>query len=397
MSLSYDSQNNKDYPFLYTPIINNYDSLDIKTLVYECERTYYKLTSNMAVHRSDRYTSVTAAYICFMVDITLSENNVNREKRAEVYSAIVNMMTKLDILDSSQNEVFISCFSILSKVATGELCPHGKWMTSNAEGNDRQIDWSFDNFLCYGDLLKYPSCRKDYLAPPSELPDPLSDAEFAAEFGKTHSDIAEFLKVISFGQVKPTSAGSPKTPPKSYTVDEETLKAFFDGQDIRHDREEKPKEYSMKYYKFLVYFLFFASAVINILSALNFFTGSSLEPHKDMIYLVYPGLEALNICLGVAAIGFAILALLSRYALYHKKALSIKAIPCFYILSGIVHLLECLAVNSIVTDTTIKIHDMEIALDIGTVPSSIVLAFGSFMLAWINYEYISKRRELFVN
>ncbi len=192
-----DSEEPKENPVLYKPIIDTSNNSDIETILSECERTYYKLISNKAVHRCDRYTDVTAAYICFMVDISLSKSNVVRETRAKIYRDIVNMMIKLDILDSAENEVFIDCFNIHSKVATGELRPHGKWMTNNAEGNDRQLDWNFDNFLCYGDLLKYPSCRKDYLAPPSELPDPLSDTEFAAEFGKTHTDIMAFVKVIS--------------------------------------------------------------------------------------------------------------------------------------------------------------------------------------------------------
>ena len=83
--------------------------------------------------------------------------------------------------------------------------------------------------------------------------------------------------------------------------------------------EKETEVYGMKWYKFLIYFSLFASAVLNAISAIMYFKGASYGDSADLVYDAFPGLQAIDVVCGMAFIGLAIMALVTRSALYWNK------------------------------------------------------------------------------
>ena len=76
-------------------------------------------------------------------------------------------------------------------------------------------------------------------------------------------------------------------------------------------------QFGMKWFKFLIYFALFASAVLNFFSAISFFTGATYgDPEViEAIYETYPALKAVDITVGVLTLGLAGLAIFTRFQL----------------------------------------------------------------------------------
>lgn len=149
--------------------------------------------------------------------------------------------------------------------------------------------------------------------------------------------------------------------------------------------------YPMKWFKFLIYFLLFFSAVMNAAVAVSYFQGLLyINPYTgeniaDLVYNEWPTLQTLDILMGLFAIASAIFAVVVRFRLsgYYKDA--VNYVFAFYLISAVVNLLYAIAVFAIIG------ADSEVA-DLSSTFTGFAVQLA---IAFANKTYFAKRKDLF--
>ena len=144
----------------------------------------------------------------------------------------------------------------------------------------------------------------------------------------------------------------------------------------------------MAWYKFLIYFALFAGAVINAISGIMYLTGSIYESTAgvpaSLVYVFYGSLKIVDVIYGIAAIGLAVIAVLTRMKLAAYSADGPKLVLALYALGVIVSVVYALLVSMITKQNGFT----------GSVLISIVV---SVIMIFANKAYFDKRAHLFVN
>ena len=143
----------------------------------------------------------------------------------------------------------------------------------------------------------------------------------------------------------------------------------------------------MKWHKFLIYFALWASAVVNLSSALQYLTGAIYGTDAAYVYAYYDGLSMLDKGMGIFLLGMAIFAIVTRFALAGFKAGAPKKLLAIYalnIVSGFAYIL----LASMVTGFSVG----EL-LDTSVITSAIT----SVIILFYNKSYYEARKEMFVN
>ena len=95
----------------------------------------------------------------------------------------------------------------------------------------------------------------------------------------------------------------------------------------------------MGWYKFVIYFQLFASALINGIAGIVALTGAHYEGEADLVYTFIPSLSTVDKLYGIVLIALAVFAIIVRFQLAQFK----KTGPKFYLLllliSGIASLI----------------------------------------------------------
>lgn len=151
-----------------------------------------------------------------------------------------------------------------------------------------------------------------------------------------------------------------------------------------------PVALSMNWFKFLVYFLLFASAIVSFASCISYFTGSQYTTAEgvtaDLVYEVFPLLKPLDIFMGVFLILYAAFVVIVRFRLAGYKKNAPRLLLVMYSVnaaSGIIY-----AVGALIA-TEGQIAQSVWPMVVGTV-------IGSFIMIYANYVYFKKRAALFV-
>ena len=145
----------------------------------------------------------------------------------------------------------------------------------------------------------------------------------------------------------------------------------------------------MKWYKFLIYFALFASAVLNFLSSLTYFTGSVYFSASngaisaEQVYAAFGVLKIIDIAYGAYIVAFAIFALVLRSHLAGYSAKAPKMVTVFYAISAAVPLVYNLVTGAIVGVSVVG--DAAVSIIINLI----------FLVA--NIRYFKRRAHLFVN
>lgn len=155
-----------------------------------------------------------------------------------------------------------------------------------------------------------------------------------------------------------------------------------------------PQIYPMKWFKFIIYFQLFASAVLMAISAIVLITGAQYEGAAELVYLVCPPLKAVDVIYGIVCIAITVCAILIRQRLAHY----VKGAPALYIgfttavmASSLVYLFAAMGALSTVSSDAVFTATGDI---VGTVMGTLI---GAAIFLPLNYVYFKKRRELFVN
>ena len=146
--------------------------------------------------------------------------------------------------------------------------------------------------------------------------------------------------------------------------------------------------YPMKWYKFLIYFALFASAVVAVISGLMAMTGSHYGGYSGMVYYIFPEMQIVDILFGIAMLAMAVVAIITRQKLAHFKQDSLKWIIILYVISMAAALLYLILAVAIVGDGLLT------GELIGQYIGSVI---GSIVMIALNNVYFKKRASLFVN
>ncbi len=139
--------------------------------------------------------------------------------------------------------------------------------------------------------------------------------------------------------------------------------------------------YGMKWYKFLIYFSLFASAILNGFTAIGYFAGTAAF---SAFYSSYPALQFLDILAGLFFVVVAIVSIYTRQALVNYRRIAPLLVVGLYIVNALFTVFYEIVVSVIVGTLTISV--MSTALSVG-----VAVAIG-----YANYIYFQKRAALFV-
>ena len=143
----------------------------------------------------------------------------------------------------------------------------------------------------------------------------------------------------------------------------------------------------MGWYKFLIYFALFASAILNAVNGINLFTGEMYDGAAELVYEIIDGLQALDMFVAGASIVVACMAIYVRMRLagYYKNGP--KMLNNLYLAVVAVQLIYIIGIYII-------FEDAAEAVDFGGAYTNI--AIGCAMMG-VNASYFKKRAHLFVN
>lgn len=149
--------------------------------------------------------------------------------------------------------------------------------------------------------------------------------------------------------------------------------------------------YSMKWYKFLIYFSLFFTAFLEIIYGFNYISGGIYEVQSrfkvtaDGVYRTFGmGLKITDVIYGVVLIGLGIFAILTRRDLKKFKSSGPKKLITLY-------------VSSLAVDTLYTILACIIIGNGSVIVQNISDFIATAISIYINYTYFSRRASLFVN
>ena len=141
----------------------------------------------------------------------------------------------------------------------------------------------------------------------------------------------------------------------------------------------------MGWYKFLIYFSLFASAVLNIISGISSITGLHYGEFNQLIYAYYDGLKTVDIIMGFFSIALGVVSIIVRQNLAHYKKGAPLSLIGLYIASLVISVIYVIAV-SLVTNLSITAF----------LSTAIIINFiVSIIMTCVNYVYFKNRRHLF--
>lgn len=153
-------------------------------------------------------------------------------------------------------------------------------------------------------------------------------------------------------------------------------------------------ELPMNWYKFVIYFLFFANAVINVIGAIGYFSGSTTSAlaegmvSANWIYAMYPALRGLMYFMGIVALASAVLAIVGRQWMAHFDKRGIIALAVLYIIGIVSNVIYMVGLMTIIQ---VGIGD----LGVTAISSMIGSIVGGVVALVLNMIYFKKRAHLF--
>lgn len=151
------------------------------------------------------------------------------------------------------------------------------------------------------------------------------------------------------------------------------------------EMEEKVKM-PMKWHKFLIYVTLWVGAFNWATGALQYFSGMhyGFGMAKD-VYAAYPALRFIDLLMGAASIGMAVLTLKTRFALARYEAAGPNMLSKIYVYSMVMNLAYPLLMTMVTGVGGLMTADL----------ISDLITSAAFL--FINKSYYKKRAALFVN
>lgn len=158
--------------------------------------------------------------------------------------------------------------------------------------------------------------------------------------------------------------------------------------------EQLGPQQSMKWYKFLIYFSLFASAILNVVSGIMLLIGESYKNEDgdnitEALYKLMDGLESVDMIFGIIIIAFAVFLIYVRFRLAGFYKNGPKMLLTVYVLIAVINIVYIIAVESCHTELTSKLIEIDYTNAITQIIVAVVMVI-------VNTVYFNKRKELFV-
>lgn len=171
--------------------------------------------------------------------------------------------------------------------------------------------------------------------------------------------------------------------------------AFQKSGEGNYYHRDEISPYPMKAFKFLIWFGLFFGAISAFSSGMMMVTGivydmsSHFEATAEMVYELYgTALQILDILYGLALLGIAVFAVITRFKLSNFKKEGPKFLYILYILNVVLSLVYIVGAVAVTGNA-------EVIAEIATDTVAQFIASVVALLCW--KEYFSKRKLLFCN
>ena len=144
----------------------------------------------------------------------------------------------------------------------------------------------------------------------------------------------------------------------------------------------------MRWYKFLIYFLLFADAILNLITGIMRITGNVYNGGAELVWAYYEGLQAVDIMYSLFAFVFAGLCIYTRFRLSGSHSNAPKCVSSIYVITIIANILYLTALANILPQYVFESINFL---------SFIVNIIVSVIMLLANKTYFKKRSHLFVN
>ena len=160
---------------------------------------------------------------------------------------------------------------------------------------------------------------------------------------------------------------------------------------IPYAQQSVQPELGMKWFKFVIYFQLFFSALVNIINGFRISTGlhyGVTSRQLDYIYNHFDGLKMLDVCIGICIVVLGVLALITRFMLSGYK----KCGPSMYI-----GLLIANIVIGFIYIAAFYFIVSSVSPDVSISGDTFITLVTNLTLLVLNIIYFKKRKHLFVN
>ncbi len=213
--------------------------------------------------------------------------------------------------------------------------------------------------------------------------------KFCSKCGASNDDAARFC--VSCGQAMDAGQGAQANPgqqagqDQQYNYGNSGQGTYPGGNQYQNPNVQMGP--GMGWYKFLIYFALFASAILNVVSGFLTIFGVQYDGAADVVYMVFGGMRALDIIIGLATIAIGVFAIVVRQSLAHFKKGAVKNVITLYVVAFVVSLLYVI-LASVVT-----------GIPIGSFLSGTTLVnfLVAILMIVVNYVYFKNRQDMFVN
>lgn len=158
----------------------------------------------------------------------------------------------------------------------------------------------------------------------------------------------------------------------------------------------------MKWFKFIIWFQLFASAIGNLYNGIQYLTGDLYGEATEVMYEVFTSLKTLNTVYGYFCIFIALYAIVTRFMLSGFKSIGPKLLYFLYILLGVTTLVYTLLFQNITNiNDDLKGYYYAIrglSFNIDYISMWIRVAgnlIANLVLICVNFAYFSNRSNLF--
>ncbi|MBR4295337.1 MAG: zinc ribbon domain-containing protein [Clostridia bacterium] len=144
----------------------------------------------------------------------------------------------------------------------------------------------------------------------------------------------------------------------------------------------------MKWFKWLIYFVLFAGALLNAVNGIQMLTGSMYDGYAETVYFIYPKLQNLDKFVGIVCLAIAAFGIYTRFRLAGYKKNGPMMLYILYISIIAIQLIYIIGVSSVLPE------EISSSMDFSSVIGNMV---ASAVMIFVNISYFKKRRHLFVN
>lgn len=142
----------------------------------------------------------------------------------------------------------------------------------------------------------------------------------------------------------------------------------------------------MNWYKFLIYFSLFVTALVYVYTAFQGFTGAQYGGSAALVYAYFKALKVVDMAMAISCVGLAVFSILVRQKLANYQSDGPKMLTILYVLGTIVPIIYVVLATAVIGDGSGEI-----------ISSMLPSVLGNIVMIFVNKKYFDNRKHLFNN